>query len=328
MAKTDPKLQKELKKELEKKHYKLFNHSAVQICTWSKKSMRDKGVCYKEKFYGVDSHRCVQFSPVAMLCSQRCLFCWRPVEYMNTTRLKKYDKPEEIMPEILKLHKKLLSGMPGAGKLDEKKFQESQNPNHFAISLSGEPTLYPFLPQLVKYLKKKIKARTVFVVTNGQEPDYFEKLKDNPENQPSQLYFSIEAPNQEVHQKINCPLYPDSWQRLNQSLELYSKLQCRRVIRLTLIKGINDKPQHLKQFVLLIKKANPDFIEVKSYMFLGYSRKRLKQENMPVFHEVKDFALQLAQEINYNYVDEAENSHISLLMNPDTKHSQKIFPEK
>lgn len=33
----------------------------------------------------------------------------------------------------------------------------------------------------------------------------------------------------------------------------------------------------------LIEKTNPDYIEAKAYMFVGYSRKRLEVENMPMF---------------------------------------------
>ena len=46
------------KKNLEKQGYRVVgNNSAVKICNWTKKSLTDKGVCYKEKFYGIKSNK-------------------------------------------------------------------------------------------------------------------------------------------------------------------------------------------------------------------------------------------------------------------------------
>ena len=78
----------------------------------------------------------------------------------------------------------------------------------------------------------------------------------------------------------------------------------------------------------LLKVANPDFIEVKAYMHLGYSRKRLSREAMPAHRQVKEFASEIAEclaaaasdakaNANYNYriVDESEISRVVLISN-------------
>ena len=50
-------LPEDTKAILEKQHYIIVGeHSAVQICGWTKKSLRDEDFCYKEKFYGIQSH--------------------------------------------------------------------------------------------------------------------------------------------------------------------------------------------------------------------------------------------------------------------------------
>jgi len=74
-------LTNDIKKVLEKQHYKLAGrHSAVKLCTWTKKSIRDKGSCYKQQFYGIESHRCLQMTPAVSWCTQKCLFCWSNIE--------------------------------------------------------------------------------------------------------------------------------------------------------------------------------------------------------------------------------------------------------
>jgi tRNA wybutosine-synthesizing protein 1 len=44
-----------VKKLLKKQHYELAGeHSAVQICRWTKKSLRGEEGCWKEKFYLIE----------------------------------------------------------------------------------------------------------------------------------------------------------------------------------------------------------------------------------------------------------------------------------
>ena len=66
-------------------------------------------------------------------------------------------------------------GHYGDPNQDKKKLDESLLPNHYAISLSGEPTMYPKLPELIKYLKSLEATKSIFLVTNGQEPDMIQK---------------------------------------------------------------------------------------------------------------------------------------------------------
>ena len=129
----------EAEKHLRKAKYGVFNHSAVQICGWTKKSLHGQGHCYKEKFYGADCHRCMEFSPSAAFCEQNCIFCWRPMEFMKLKEMKdgEVDEPEVIYEKLLEERRKLLSGFPGDGITDMEKFREAMQPNHFAISLSG-----------------------------------------------------------------------------------------------------------------------------------------------------------------------------------------------
>ncbi|MBR9691192.1 4-demethylwyosine synthase TYW1, partial [Candidatus Woesearchaeota archaeon] len=141
----------ELKKLLEKQHYAFIgSHSAVKICSWTKKSLLDQGVCYKEQFYGISSHRCCQISNTIGYCQNRCIFCWRPIEYTEGIKLPKpIDNPKELIEKAIKAQRKLLSGFGGNEKINKNKFQQAQDPDQFAISLSGEPFIYPKLGHLI-----------------------------------------------------------------------------------------------------------------------------------------------------------------------------------
>jgi len=273
-------------------------HSAVKACLWLKKSMRNLGYCYKQKFYGIKSHRCLQMTP-ALICNQSCIHCWRPVELLN--QVEKWDLPEFIAEESIKAQRRILTGFKGTSGVDEKKLREAHEPNHVAISLIGEPTLYPYLDKLVEIYKAK--GMTTFVVTNGTNPEMIEKIE------PYQLYISLLAYDEKSHLILNRPKQ-NYWKNIMKSLEIMAEKKYRTVIRLTAVKGYNMKAG---KFAPLISKTHPMFIEVKAYMHLGYSRYRLPPTAMPKHSEVLEYSREIAKLTDYEIADESEISRVVLL---------------
>ncbi len=303
----------QVRAKFEKQGYRIVgNHSAIKICEWCKNSIRGKGVCYKQEFYPefVESHRCVQMSCTLANCSQRCIFCWRDLSHTEPGQIKRPEDPRDIIEGCIKAHKEILQGFKGNDRVDLRKFQEAMQPKQFAISLTGESCLYPYLGELIKELhKKKIVS---FLVSNGQHPEVLQKL-NSEDALPTQLYVSLDAPNKELYEQINQPLNKDGWIRLNKTLKLLQKLKCRRVLRLTIIKGLNDCL--IEEWAKLIKLTKVNFIECKSYMHLGYSRERLKRSNMLSYEDIIDFAEKLAKEIKWKIKDSNKRSRVALLSN-------------
>jgi len=297
---------KKIKKILEKQHYSVCNHSAVQVCRWTKKSLTGKGSCYKEKFYGIKSHGCCQMSPM-ITCQNKCLHCWRPIE-LKVKLKKKFDDPKTIIENCIKSQRKLLSGFGGNKKIDLKKYSEAQAPSQFAISLIGEPTLYPYLGELIKELRKR--KITSFLVTNGLKP---EALKALGGNTPTQLYVSLLYPNEKLFRKITQNKKKDSWKQFNKTLRLLPKLKTRTVIRMTLVRDLNMEDEMLEEYAELINLANPDFVEVKGFMSVGFSRKRLAYDRMPMHEEIIAFSKKLAKLTKLELLDDKMESRVVLL---------------
>jgi len=295
-----------IKSALEKQGYRFVgNHSACKICEWTRKSLIDQDVCYKQTFYGIQSHQCCQMT-CSVFCVNQCIFCWRDISLTTQKSFgKKIDEPKEIIKGSIEAQRKLLSGFGGNENTNLKKFKEAQDPKYFAISLTGEPTLYPKLKDLLSELKKQ--KRCSFLVTNGLFPKNLEKL----DTLPTQLYVSVDAPNKNLYDKIDRPLMKDSWNKFNKTLELLPSLDTRKVLRITLIKGLNMTD--VEDYTKLIKKANPDFIEVKAYMWVGHSKINLEKENMPLHKEVVDFSKKISKATGLNILDEKENSRVVLL---------------
>ncbi len=279
-------------------------HSAVKACHWTRKSLLNRGFCYKQKFYGIQSHRCLQLAPGLPFCDHRCLFCWRNTGMTSASWVGEVDEPEEILDGAIAAQRLLLSGFGGHPDVDRAKFAESQEPRHCAISLAGEPTLYSKISPLVEECHRR--GLTSFLVTNGMHPEVLARLAA-----PTQLYISLVAPDPGTYRQVCQPSLQDGWERLNQSLELLHSFSCRRVVRLTLVKGLNFSDP--LAYARLIEAAHPDFVEVKAYMCVGYSRNRLSVENMPSHPEIVAFARAVAEAAGYELIDDFEPSRVALL---------------
>lgn len=320
-------LPEKIKKILKKQHYEIVGkneHSAVQICRWTKKSLRDEGVCYKEKFYGIKSHLCCQMTPAVMWCPNKCIHCWRAVELTIGDELpnKNLDSPYEIINECIKAQKKLLQGFnidknskkEQLSKANQKKYEEAQEPMQFAISLSGEPTTYIHLGGLINELRKR--GKTSFLVTNGLYPEKLKELLKNKQL-PTQLYISVNTPNKELYKKFHRSKLEDAWERLNQTLELLPRLKnkTRTIFRMNLVKDLNMYPEQAKEYAQLIKKSQPLFVEIKGFMSVGFARKRLGYERMPTDKEMEEFIEILLKELGkkWKLLDKHEFSRAYVL---------------
>jgi tRNA wybutosine-synthesizing protein 1 len=262
-------------------------------------------VCYKETFYGIESHRCLQMTPTLDKCTQNCLFCWRVKGFSDATPNHNYDEPEMILEESTKAQKPLISGFKGDERCDEALWNEALKPNQVAISLTGEPTLYPYLGDFIELCHKK--GMTTFLVTNGTTPEILEELSPLP----TQLYVTVAAPNEKIHRKLCSPMVPNAWKKLNRTLNTLPSLDTRRVIRHTLVDGWNIGYE--AEYAKLDKKAEPLFVEPKGFVFVGGARQRMSMDNMPSHKKVRDFAEKLGVRLGFKILMEREDSRVVLL---------------
>jgi tRNA wybutosine-synthesizing protein 1 len=242
----------------------------------------------------------------ALSCANRCVFCWRGYKApISKTWDWKTDDPEFIIDESIKAQNELLVGFKGLESADKRLLEESKDVRHVALSLTGEPIIYPKINELLKeFHKRKI---STFLVTNAQYPAEIKNL-----GRVTQLYLSISAPDEKLLKRIEAPLFRDYWKRLMKSLKILSEKEDRTCIRLTLIKDMNMV--NPEKYAELIKIGRPDFIEIKAYMFVGASRQRLNLSNMPYHKEIKDFSQKLKKHLgNYEISSEHGPSRVVLL---------------
>ncbi|MHB8164917.1 MAG: 4-demethylwyosine synthase TYW1 [Methanoregula sp.] len=278
---------------LRRQGYQFFSKTsgaALKPCMWCKRALMGGDMCYKHQFYGIDSHRCVQMTPT-LRCNQRCLFCWR--SYEEEMPEEEECSPETILDGLHKFQKKALAGYNSVldNTVTSEKWQEALDPKHVAISLSGEPTLYSQLPTLIDLFNDK--GYTTFLVSNGTNPDMLRRCH------PYQMYVSLDAPDRETYIAV-CRPQEDYWDRVNESLALLGTR--RSAVRITLVKDLNDFAP--EKYAAILQDSGASFVEVKGYMYLGYSRNRLARENMPEHERVRAFAEKIAAASDYRFKDE------------------------
>jgi tRNA wybutosine-synthesizing protein 1 len=304
-------MNEQLKRVLERQKYRVVGereHSGVKICHWAGQSLKRGRPCYKQLFYGIRSHRCLQMTPAVDDCTQMCLFCWRFQGFTGGREDHGWDDPRAILDGCISAHRKLLTGFGGNPNVDPGAFKEAQEPTQVACSLSGEPTLYPHLGELLEECHRR--GMTTFLVTNGTRPDVLRDLRPLP----TQLYVSVVAPDRATHGRLCAPLEPGAWDRLMETIDLLPSLGTRKVVRHTLVQGHNMG--HVEEYAALDARADPDFIEPKGYVFVGDSRRRMTLENMPSHDAIAEFAGRLATLTGYEVRGEQRASRVVLLARP------------
>lgn len=288
----------------EKQHYKLHGgHAAVKLCHWMQQSLLKGRSCYKQEFYGIRSHRCLQMTPVVDQCTHNCLFCWRVQGFDRKDH--QWREPEEILEYCVQEQRKLVSGFGGDPRCTREMWLESREPKQVAISLSGEPTLYPYLGDLIELCHRR--GMTTFLVTNGTTPEVLEDLHPLP----TQLYVTVAASNKEVYRRLCVPNILDGWERIMRTLEILPSLSTRTVIRHTLVKEWNMGWED--EYARLDSLADPDFVEPKGYVFVGDSRRRMSINNMPSHQDIREFSNRLGERIGMTILKERSDSRVLVL---------------
>lgn len=285
------------------------SHSGVKICRWTKSALRGRGSCYKNSFYGIASHLCMETTP-SLSCSNKCVFCWRHgTNPVSTTWRWQVDDPQMIFDGAKEGHYKKIKMMKGVPGVRSERFEEAMRIRHCALSLVGEPIFYPRINEFVGLLHgERISS---FLVCNAQHPQQLQDLQ-----RVTQLYVSIDASNRESLRKIDRPLHRDFWERFNSCLDILrdKRFEQRTVFRLTLVKGFNVEDE-VEGYADLVAKGLPCFVEIKGVTYCGTSTSSaagLTMQNVPFYEEVVAFVEALNRALakrGLEYGIAAEHAH-------------------
>uniref|UniRef100_A0A8C4EVX5 S-adenosyl-L-methionine-dependent tRNA 4-demethylwyosine synthase TYW1 n=1 Tax=Dicentrarchus labrax TaxID=13489 RepID=A0A8C4EVX5_DICLA len=291
--------------------YKLIgSHSGVKLCRWTKSMLRGRGGCYKHTFYGIESHRCMETTP-SLACANKCVFCWRHhTNPVGTEWRWKMDPAETILQDALEKHQNMIRQFRGVPGVKPDRYEEGLAVKHCALSLVGEPIMYPEINTFIRLLHSH--HISSFLVTNAQFPQEIRSLVP-----VTQLYVSVDASTKDSLKKIDRPLFKDFWPRFLDSLRALGEKRQRTVYRLTLVKSWNV--EEMQAYSELIALGQPDFVEVKGVTYCGESSaSSLTMANVPWHQEVVAFVQQLTDMLP-QYEIACEHEHSNCLLIAHTK---------
>ncbi|XP_068945250.1 S-adenosyl-L-methionine-dependent tRNA 4-demethylwyosine synthase TYW1-like [Petaurus breviceps papuanus] len=235
---------------------------------------------------------------------------WHHTNPVGTEWRWKMDQPDMILQQAIENHQNMIRQFKGVPGVKTSRLEEGLQVKHCALSLVGEPIMYPEINRFLKLLHQH--RISSFLVTNAQFPMEIRNLEP-----VTQLYVSVDASTKGSLKKIDRPLFRDFWQRFLDSLRALAAKQQRTVYRLTLVKAWNV--EELQAYAELVSLGEPDFIEVKGVTYCGESSaSSLTMANVPWHEEVIRFVEDLV-DLLPSYEIACEHEHSNCLLIAHTK---------
>lgn len=277
---------------------------------------KEKIIGFTEKFMASELEKTITKTHRAMLLLKNCGVLSNPNEndYLLTPQvyenLNRISDIEQILKEMVTTKEEIVEA-----------FKKAKNPKHAAISLAGEPTLYPKIGDLVSEFRKR--KMCTFIVSNGTHPEVIQKMWKN-RNLPTQLYITLPAPTKQDFAKICRPLTSHAWEKLKETLKILPQLPCRTVIRITAVKYLNIDDAMIPLYGQLLTENPPNFIDIKAFTVEAHalelenrlgklSKGHALREFAPSFEDLLHFAEGLSQYTGFPIIETHETSKDILL---------------
>ncbi|QCI28076.1 radical SAM protein [Caminibacter pacificus] len=259
----------------------------------------------------------VDLSPDKKRCNFDCIYCELEPEKLVDF----YDNPPEV-EEIME---------------DIKKAVKRYDFDFLTITSNGEPTLYPYLSELIDEIDK-IKQFKTLILSNSStinKKEIQEALK-----KLDIVKLSLDAVTPSIFKKIDRPHKSIKIEDIIEGIKNFRKIYDKElIIEILVVKGINDKEDEFKKLNDVLKDINPDRVDISTidrppaYNVEGVSTDRLFElskyiENQNIFiptREKLDFKIEnLTKEELLTTLKKRPFSE-SDVKNIFDEHTQRIF---
>jgi wyosine [tRNA(Phe)-imidazoG37] synthetase (radical SAM superfamily) len=218
----------------------------------------------------------IDLSPDKKRCNFDCIYC----ELEPAKPITNYDNPskvEEIFEEVKE----------AVGKFEF---------DVLTITSNGEPTLYPYLDELIDKLKTLNKK--LLILSNSST--IMKKDIQNALKKLDIVKLSLDAVTPSVFKKIDRPAKGIDVEKIIEGIIEFRKI-CKGelIIEILVVKGINDKEEEFKKLNEVLAKINPDRVDISTidrppaYKVEGVSVERLFElaehiKNQNIFIPTRD----------------------------------------
>jgi len=181
----------------------------------------------------------VDLSPDKKRCNFDCIYC----ELEPSKPVTEYDNPpsvNEILNDI---------------KTAVKKYEFDV----LTITSNGEPTLYPYLDELVD----KLSEYKLLILSNSSTIDN-EKIQ-NTLTKFNIVKLSLDAVTPAIFKKIDRPHKSINVENIIKGMkEFRKKYKGELIIEILVVKGINDKAEEFKKINEVLKEIKPDRVDIST----------------------------------------------------------------
>jgi len=218
----------------------------------------------------------IDLSPDKKRCNFDCVYC----ELEPAKPILNYDNPPKVDDVI-------------------KEVKQAIRMHHFdvlTITSNGEPTLYPYLDELIDELK--LLNKKLLILSNSS-------TIDNPKIQNSLkkldiVKLSLDSVDEKTFKKIDRPNKNIKLSNIiNGIIEFRKIYEGELIIEILVVKGINDKEEEFKKINKVLKEINPNRVDISTidrppaYKVEGVSIEKLFRlseflENQNIFIPTRD----------------------------------------
>jgi len=183
----------------------------------------------------------IDLSPDEKSCNFDCLYCELPKAQKRDTIINP-PLPQEIISDV----KSALASHP--------------NTEVITITANGEPTLYPYIDRLIDSLLEIKEERKLLILSNSST-----LYKDEIKKSLSKLdivKLSLDCVTGKCFKKIDRALNSSIDAIIESIIEFRKIFKGELIIEILLVSGINDKIEEFEKFNNILKKIDPDRIDI------------------------------------------------------------------
>lgn len=205
----------------------------------------------------------IDLSPDVKQCNFDCVYC----ELKGAKPVNLIQNPPSVSEIVEEVKEALL------------KYQDI---DVVTLTANGEPTLYPYMKELIRELNTIKKDSKLLILSNGANTtsqEIQEVLLDI-----DIVKLSLDCATQKCFKKIDRPLAGISVSNIIEAIKCFRKIYKKElVIEILVVKGINDKEEEFESLKLVLDEIHPDRIDVSTidrppaYDVKGVSIERLKE---------------------------------------------------
>ena len=183
----------------------------------------------------------IDLSPDVKSCNFDCIYC-------ELDRAKKRDKIENP-PKIDDILKDVKDGI--------KKY----NFDVLTITANGEPTLYPYLDELIDELQKLNKK--LLILSNSST--IFKPTIQNALKKLNIVKLSLDTANPKTFKKIDRPLKGIEIDKIIEGIKKFSKIyKGELIVEILVVQGINDKKEEFIKLNKVLNQINPTRVDIST----------------------------------------------------------------